>query len=355
MAKTVVCLVCGGQSAEHEVSLQSAKNVLDAMDRSKYDIVLVGIDKSGVWRVYSDYQFTVNSDDPAKIALSKSGDVAFPMLSGSGPVLVEVASGRQHSIDVMFPILHGTNGEDGAFQGLCQMLNCTCVGCGLSSSANCMDKDLTKQLLSANGIRVARGVVLRLGLDKLDSEGVIGKLGLPLFVKPARTGSSVGVSKVHDVAELEAAVEEAFKYDTKLLIEECIVGREIECAVLGTREPFAALPGEVKPTVEFYSYDAKYILENGALLEAPAALSKQEQDQVREIAVRAYKVMECAGMSRIDFFLCPDGTWVLNEINTIPGFTKISMYPRMMKTSGITYTELIDRLLQDAIERGKTA
>ena len=312
MSKTIVCLACGGQSTEHEVSLQSARNVLEAIDKDKYEILLVGIDKKGVWKLYADKDFVVNGDDPAKIALSDKGSPSFPMLTENGPVLVELHGRNQHPFDVMFPILHGHNGEDGAFQGLCQMLNCPCVGCGLAASANCMDKDLTKQLLAANGIRVAKGI--------------------------------------HNVAELEAAVADAFQYDNKLLIEECVVGREIECAVLGTNEPFAALPGEVIPQVEFYSYDAKYIMGDGARLSVPAKLTVSQQDTVRAIAVKAFKVMGCSGMSRIDFFLRNDGQWILNEINTIPGFTNISMYPRMMQTSGITYSSLIDKLIQFSLQ-----
>ena len=350
MAKTIVCLACGGQSTEHEVSLQSAKNVLEAIDKDKYEILLVGIDKKGVWNLYVNNDFVVNGDDPAKIALSNAGSPSFPMLTENGPVLVELNDRKPHPFDVMFPILHGHNGEDGAFQGLCQMLNCPCVGCGLSASANCMDKDLTKQLLAANGIRVAKGIVLRKGIDELDTAAVAAKLGMPVFVKPARTGSSVGVTKAHNVAELEAAVTDAFKYDNKLLIEECVVGREIECAVLGTNEPFAALPGEVIPQVEFYSYDAKYIMGDGAQLSVPAKLTVSQQNTVREIAVKAFKVLECNGMSRIDFFLRNDGQWVLNEINTIPGFTNISMYPRMMQASGITYSSLIDKLIQFSLQ-----
>ncbi|MBP5640785.1 MAG: D-alanine--D-alanine ligase, partial [Victivallales bacterium] len=277
MSKNVVCLVCGGQSAEHEVSLQSARNVLSAMNRDRFEVLLAGIDKKGIWKYYPDEAFLDNADDPSTIKLSDNGVPVFPVLSEDAkPVLQELNSAVQHPFDLLFPVIHGTNGEDGAIQGLCRMLNVPCVGCEQAASANCMDKDLAKRLLAGAGIRVAKWIVLHKGIDRPASEQIISELGMPLFVKPARTGSSVGVTKVVNIEELDAAIEEAFKFDTKLLIEEYIVGREIECAVLGNENPRVAVPGEVIPKVEFYSYKAKYIMANGAELEAPAKLTAEQ-------------------------------------------------------------------------------
>lgn len=351
MSKTVVCLVCGGQSAEHEVSLQSARNVLAAMNRDRFDVVLVGIMKNGVWNYYEDQAcFLDHADDPKLVRLSEtSGAAAFPTLTPEGAALVELESGKKHHFDMFFPVLHGTNGEDGAFQGLARMLNVPCAGCEQAASANCMDKDLTKRLLEGAQIRVARWCVLHKGVTVLDTEKVIAELGLPLFVKPARTGSSVGVSKVRNAEELKAAVTDAFRFDSKLLIEEAIVGREIECAVLGNEHPRCAVPGEVVPTVDFYSYDAKYIDDDGAVLKAPAELTQAQIEQVQALACRAFSRLECAGMSRVDFFLTPEGEWILNEINTIPGFTKISMYPRLWQLSGLTYAQLVEQLIDLAL------
>ncbi len=351
MAKIVVCVVCGGQSAEHEVSLQSAKNVLGAINRERFDVLLAGVDKKGVWQYYPDENFLENGDDPENIRLANSGLKAFPVLSEKGPALMEFQSGLQHHFDLLFPVIHGTNGEDGAIQGLCRMLNVPCVGCEQAASANCMDKDLAKRLLDRAGIRVAKWVILHKG-EAADYESIIKTLGgFPLFVKPARTGSSVGVTKVVDKDGLANAISEAFKFDTKLLIEECIIGREIECAVLGNETPKAAVPGEIIPKVTFYDYKAKYIMADGAELQAPAILSQEEVAQVQKIAVKAYRCDECAGMSRVDFFFTPNGEWILNEINTIPGFTKISMYPKLWQLSGLSYPQLVEALIDLALEK----
>lgn len=353
MGRTSVCVVCGGQSAEHEVSLQSARNVLGAMDRERYEVVLAGIGKDGVWRLYGDEAtFCEDADDPSRIRLSPAAGVeAFPVLTSEGAALVEVGGGRRHPFRLLFPVLHGTNGEDGAIQGLCRMLNVPCVGCDQAASANCMDKDIAKRLLEADGVRVARWVTLRRGQPAPSAAEMLSRLGSPVFVKPSRAGSSVGVSKVRTPAELSAAVEEAFRYDTKVLVEEAIVGREIECAVLGDSEVRVAVPGEVIPKVEFYSYEAKYIMSDGAALEAPARLTQEQVAAVQALAARAFRCLECSGMARVDFFLTHDGEWVLNELNTIPGFTRISMYPRLWQLSGLSYAELVGELMELALSR----
>lgn len=352
MGMVNVCIVCGGQSAEHEVSLQSTRNVLAAIDRQKYRVVLAGIDKNGVWRWYADETtWCDHADDPERICLSSAGVMAFPVRTPDGAALAELSGEAVHPFEVMFPVLHGTNGEDGAIQGLCRMLNVPCVGCGMTASANCMDKDLAKRLLVQAGMDVARWETLYRGQARPSGADLLARLGTPAFVKPSCAGSSVGVSKVRTAEECERAIEEAFRYDGKVLVEEAIVGREIECAVLGDGDVRVAVPGEVIPKADFYSYEAKYILADGAALEAPAHLEPAKVAEVQNLAERAYRCLECAGMSRVDFFLTQDGRWVLNELNTIPGFTSISMYPRLWQLSGLTYAGLIDALLELALKR----
>ena len=265
---------------------------------------------------------------------------------GSGDVCDEYARN-----DARVRVMHGRNGEDGAIQGLAQLLGCPCVGCGMTASAICMDKACAKQILEYEGIHTARWILVVRGEEPLTAETAIAKLGLPLFVKPANAGSSVGVVKVRNASEFDAAIAEAMKYDDRVLVEECIVGREIECAVMGNHQLFCAVPGEVVPKVEFYSYDAKYTLDDGAELRAPAQLTDDEIARVHAIASKAYKALGCRGMSRVDFFLKSDGAFILNEINTIPGFTKISMFPRLMGLSGISYSTLVDKLIQLSLEK----
>jgi D-alanine-D-alanine ligase len=347
--KLRVALLFGGKSAEHEISLISARNIVDAMDKKKYQVVAIGIDKQGRWHL----------DEGAHLLLGKSatkveyrdaknttavmpGDSATPMVQPSGAGL--------GAIDVVFPILHGPFGEDGTVQGLLKLANLPFVGAGVLGSAVGMDKDVMKRLLrdakipTPNFLAFARS-------DKISFAKVKKTLGMPLFIKPANLGSSVGISKVAKPAEFSAAVKEAFRYDNKIIIEEFIQGREIECSVLGNDQPIASLPGEIVVNREFYSYDAKYIDDNGARLEIPAKLPKQVEKNVRELALRAYKALCCEGMARVDFFVQTDGRVLVNEINTIPGFTKISMYPKMWEASGISYSKLIDRLIQLAIQR----
>jgi D-alanine-D-alanine ligase len=314
--KIRVGLIFGGKSAEHEVSLRSAKNVVEALDKTKYEPVLIKIDKSGRW--------------PENF------------LPGN---LFE-----NSNIDVAFPILHGPFGEDGTMQGLLKLANIPFVGAGVLGSAIGMDKDVMKRLLRDAGISVAKFLTFR-RQDTLDYNDITSELGLPLFVKPANMGSSVGVSKVHNEAEFNDAVKEAFKYDNKILIEENILGREIECSVLGNESPIVSVPGEIIPRHEFYSYEAKYIDENGAGLEIPAKLSDEETDKIKSIALKTFKVLECEGFGRVDCFLTKEGKVYVNEINTIPGFTSISMYPKLWEASGIFYSELIDKLIQLAIDR----
>jgi len=351
--KIKVGVVFGGRSAEHEVSLQSAKNVLEAMDRSKYEPVLIGIDRNGHWYVNEQSTFLLNANNFKLTQLNKSLEEVALIPKGASHQLVSLSSNRDlGQIDVIFPILHGPYGEDGSVQGLFKLANLPFVGAGILGSAVGMDKDVMKRLLRDAGISIARFMVLNRGnIGNHRFEVILEHLGLPFFVKPANLGSSVGVSKVHSEGEYFKALETAFEYDSKALIEEYIVGREIECSVLGNLDPIASLPGEVLPQHDFYSYEAKYIDENGAILEIPAKLDQETVQRIQDISIRAFKTLCCEGMARVDMFLKDNGDIILNEINTIPGFTRISMYPKLWEASGISYGELIDRLIELAIER----
>jgi len=353
LRKINVGILFGGKSTEHEVSLQSAKNVIDAIDKQKYEVTLIGIDKSGRWYLNDRSHFLLNENDPKLIALNKSSiNMMFVPGAEGSQAISPLGGGSASHIDVVFPVLHGACGEDGTMQGLLKLAGIPFVGAGVLGSAVGMDKDVAKRLLRDAGIPIAKFIIVH----KWDREGltfsqVSGELGLPLFIKPANAGSSVGVSKVRNEEQFQAALAAAFQYDTKVLIEEFIEGREVECAVLGNEAPIASRVGEIKAQQEFYSYEAKYIDENGAVLEIPANLPEDVVKQIQTVAVKAFKVLCCEGMARVDFFLTKDNRAVINEINTIPGFTKISMYPKLWEISGIAYPDLIDRLIQLALER----
>lgn len=352
MPKPVVCLLCGGQSPEHEISLLSGWSVYQALDREQYQVQVVGIDRNGTWKLYGDQAFLQDQDDPRKIRLKEGGRSCCLCRTEERVCLLELGTAREWAVDVAFPMLHGANGEDGTIQGLFQMLSLPYVGCDQMSSANCMDKSVTKIILQASGLRTARAKILRRRPTAAELSACLEDLGLPVFVKPACTGSSVGISKVKTAGQLAAAVELAFSYDNKVLVEEAIQGREIECAVLADGEEiFCPPPGEVIPNAEFYSYEAKYILADGAKLCVPADLSPEYVTEVCALAIRAFRALDCDGLARVDFFLPPDGSWVVNEINTLPGFTKISLYPQLLQVAGVTYPEIIGRLLQAAIHR----
>jgi D-alanine-D-alanine ligase len=353
LKKIRVGIIFGGKSAEHEVSLQSAKNVLAALDKEKYEAVLIGIDKSGKWYLNEDSKALLNENNPKLIQLNPSDqELALVPGSDSGQLINVSDQSSLGQIDVIFPVLHGTYGEDGTVQGLLKLANIPFVGAGVLGSAVGMDKDVMKRLLKSDDILIADFVTFGYGnREAIDYDEVTGKLGLPVFIKPANMGSSVGISKVRNREEFEAAVDNAFQYDTKIIIEENIKGREIECSVLGNAKPVASLPGEVLPQADFYSYEAKYIDEKGAVLEIPARLTELEIKRIQECAVLTYKSLCCEGMARVDLFLKDGGGIVVNEINTIPGFTRISMYPKLWEVSGLPYSKLIDRLIELAVER----
>lgn len=351
--KIRVGLIFGGRSGEHEVSLQSAKSIYEALDKSKYEVVLIGIDKQGVWRLGEASTYLLNATDPKLIKLNQSAPPVIPVVDQEPGALVEAKTGRRLGpIDVFFPIAHGTYGEDGSLQGLLRLLGKPYVGADVLGSAVGMDKDVMKRLLRQAGLPCARWLTVRAHeRDRVSWEKVVEDLGCPVFVKPANLGSSVGISKVDNAAALESALDEAFRYDRKVLVEEYVRGREVECSVLGNENPVASLPGEVIPQRDFYSYEAKYIDENGAILEIPARLDEQTVRRVQDLAVKAFRTLECSGMARVDFFLKPDGELIINEINTLPGFTRISMYPKLWEVSGLPYAKLLDKLIELAIER----
>jgi len=340
MPKLRVAVLFGGKSAEHEVSLQSARNIMAAMDPQKYEVVPLAIAKSGQWLGTGQAQ-----------ALLGGGAPALPA-APAGEALVALVSNPMQGVDVVFPALHGPLGEDGTVQGLLKLANVPFVGSGVLGSAVGMDKDVMKRLLRDAGLPVGAFLVFTRGdLPDLTFERLAARLGVPFFVKPANLGSSVGVHRVDTPEQCLPALQDAFRYDRKILVEAFISGREIECAVLGNDHPKASVPGEVIPTHAFYSYEAKYLDEKGALLEIPAQLSPEVTARVQALAIETFKVLGCEGLARVDCFVQADGTVLINEINTLPGFTQISMYPKLWEASGLAYSDLIDQLIQLALER----
>ncbi len=331
MKKIRVGILFGGRSTEHEISLQSAKNVIANLDRKKYLPILIKIDKSGKW--------LFNNREQVVLVPPKKG-----------AILSLARSKFMIRVDVVFPVLHGSFGEDGTIQGLLKLANIPFVGASVLGSAIGIDKDVTKRLLKEAGVMVARFLVFK-GAIEPDFKLIVKRLGLPFFIKPASLGSSVGINKVKNKREFLKAITDAFRYDRKILAEEYIEGREIECSVLGNDNPIASVPGEVVVNDEFYSYKAKYLDKKGARLEIPAKISTVLKKKIQNLAIKTFKILCCEGMARIDFFLKKNGQILVNEINTIPGFTAISMYPKLWQASGIGYKELIDKLIQLAVER----
>jgi D-alanine-D-alanine ligase len=350
-----VGILFGGKSAEHEVSILSARNVLVALDPEKYEPVLIGIDKSGRWLLQRAEELLEAKGDPRLLRLNAAAPAVAIEPRPTGGELAIAAAPAAH-MDVVFPVLHGPMGEDGTVQGLLELCDLPYVGAGVLGSAVGMDKDVMKRLLHEAGVPVAAYRTLRKVDFERDPAAVCARaaeLGFPLFTKPANLGSSVGVKRVRAAGELEAALAAAFGYDVKALAEEAVVGREIECSVLGDEDPIASVAGEVvvNHADGFYSYDAKYVDENGATITIPARLAPADMERVQRLAVRAFQVLEASGMARVDFFLRDDGELLVNEINTIPGFTAISMYPKMWEASGISARELVTRLIDLALAR----
>ena len=386
-----VGILFGGRSGEHEVSLLSAASVLNAIDKTKYEVVPIGITKDGRWLTAEHAERLLKGETrarapaPHQLLSLRAGDPdatpgAAVLASGESVVVppepahrdswtgavsdrcstLRRASDRAINVDVIFPVLHGTFGEDGTIQGLLELADIAYVGAGVLGSSAGMDKDIMKSLFRAAGLPIVKHVtVLRSQFErepKKVQKLVESKLKYPVFVKPANLGSSVGISKAHDRKELGPAIAEAAKFDRKIVIEEGVGGkknkaREIECAVLGNDDPKASIAGEIVPCKEFYDYDAKYLAE-GSEAVIPAKITKAEMKTVQRLAIAAFQAVDCAGLARVDFLMDPKSRKIyVNEINTMPGFTAISMYPKMWAASGVAYPELIDRLIQFGIER----
>jgi D-alanine-D-alanine ligase len=383
MKKLRVGILFGGRSGEHEVSLLSAASVLNAIDKQKYEVVPIGITKEGRWLTDSHAEQLLRGEKnppqsgrhlragdpettPGAVLLAKGEAVIVPPIpQARGLVPFEstaVSTQKSIDVDVIFPVLHGTFGEDGTIQGLLELADIAYVGAGVLGSAAGMDKDIMKQLFAFAGLEIVKHVTVLRSRWETDPKKAIklveSKLEYPVFVKPANLGSSVGISKAHDRKELGPAIAVAAKYDRKIVIEQGVGGkkrkaRELECAVLGNDEPQASTVGEIVPAAEFYDYNAKYI-DEGSQPVIPAKISKKQMKQVQEMAIRAFQAVDCSGLARVDFLMDPkSGKLYLNEINTMPGFTSISMYPKMWAASGLEYPKLIDKLIQLALERYK--
>lgn len=352
MNRINVCVLFGGVSPEHEVSLRSACSILEHLDKEKYRIFPVGITRKGTWILYggSDFSDLLNDTwenyaDNEKVVLSPVRD--------EGLVIFAERGYQIQQLDCIFPVLHGENGEDGSIQGIMQVAGIPCVGCGVRASVVAMDKTLTKLVADSLGIRQAKWLLVT--RDEAES-GLLNTLerseqvfGYPVFVKPAGTGSSVGVARAENRKMLQEAILDALVYDEKVLIEEYIAGQEIEVSVLGNNNPQASVCGEIIANSSFYDYEAKYISDCAELV-IPANISEKSVKEVQEAAIKIYRALGCRGLSRVDFFVKPGGEVVFNEINTMPGFTSISMYPKLFAASGIPYSELLDRLIRLSME-----
>lgn len=337
MSKLRLAIVFGGKSTEHEISLLSTRSILAQIDSDKYAISLLKIDIKGNWFLVD----SIDAQESTPITLIPQDSGAAILDTNNGTILKQ--------LDIAFPVLHGVFGEDGTIQGYFRMMNLAFVGCDVMASSACMDKDLTKRILRDAGIGIAPYAIAtpenKPGFSKLERD-----LGTPLFIKPANLGSSVGVFKVESEQEYLTKLDEALTYDSKVLIEKTIVGKEIECAVLGNEKPKASLPGEVIMNTEFYDFESKYVDQDASSTQVPANIPDDQLELVRSTAVKAYQAMGCEGLSRVDFFVTAEEV-LINEINTIPGFTSISMYPKMWETTGIPYPELIDILIELGMER----
>ena len=352
-----VGLLFGGRSAEHDVSVLSAGNVFRALDPARYDTVPIGITRSGAWLLCpiegGVFPVAVPEGGP-RVALIPGGAgrlAILPQRDAAAPDLSRV-------VDVVFPVLHGPFGEDGTVQGAAEIAGVAYVGSGVLGSAAAMDKDVAKRLMRDGGLPIARFLSFARE-DAPDFDAVVAQLGRPVFVKPARLGSSVGISKAGTGQEFTEAIAEAFRHDRKILVEEYVRGREIECGVLEGEDGSltASLPGEIVPSNRhgFYTYEAKYLDEEGAAIKVPADLAPEVSDKVRKLSIEAFRALGCEGLARIDFFLREDGKLIVNEVNTLPGFTNISMYPKVMEALGISYAELVDRLICHALARAGMA
>lgn len=352
--KTRIALFFGGQSSEHDVSIQSAKNIFIALDAEKYQVILIYISRTGRFFVCQESELLHAHaiTETAEDILEDENNEITVVMGGNGKCVYVRDTQKELHIDCAFPILHGTFGEDGSIQGLFKMAGIPFVGSGMLGSAIGMDKDVAKRLLRDGGFSIARFIVVKKHeIETLNFQFIQNKLGLPLFVKPANAGSSVGVSKVRNEEEFFQSVKDAFQHDTKILIEEAIVGQEIECAVLGNNNPKASALGEVVPMHDFYSYNAKYIDSNGAILKIPAHITSETLVRdIQSIAIDVFKCLECSGITRVDFFVTKENKIYINEVNTMPGFTSVSMYPKLWEISGMSYGNLLDAVINFGME-----
>lgn len=350
--KTISLLVlCGGKSAEHEISLLSTWYLLHTLQDANFNLQLICIDKLGNWYEQNISEFLNQEANPKTITIQDK----------SQPLLIKPGNGENKiyniktqrflpDFDVIFPLLHGPNGEDGSIQGVLKHIQKPFIGSGVLGSAICMDKDIAKQLFKQNNIPTSRFKVVRKG-NEINFKSIIDSLGLPLFVKPANLGSSVGIQKTNDESELINAIKNAFKYDEKVIIEEFIDGQEVECAILGNQDLIASVPGTYIHSDEFFDYDTKYLKTEEVVIQIPASiLSKKQQKEVMDLAKKSYLCLQCTGFARVDTFVTKDGRYLVNEINTIPGFTKNSMYTKLMESYGITYANLVKQMCELAIE-----
>ncbi|AKC32541.1 D-alanine--D-alanine ligase [Candidatus Pantoea carbekii] len=357
MTKKRVGILCGGQSVEHEVSLQSAKNIVEAIDKQKYEVVLIAIDKQGGWHLNNTSDFLINTNFPSLSSLNKSNTSNIVLVFSASKRLslyqtfIKCSKKKLLLLDIIFPILHGPLGEDGCIQGLLRLMNIPFVGSDILGSAINMDKDCTKRLLRDAGIKVTPWVcITKTERPYINVEELVDRFGLPLFIKPVNQGSSIGVSKVDTIEMFNTSLELAFSFDSKIIIEKNIQGREIECAILGNAFPQASPCGEIIAKDAFYSYKTKYINPDDVQLVIPAVINDAVSQKIRSVAIKAFRILECTGMARVDIFLTETGDIIVNEVNTLPGFTDVSMYPKLWQVAGISYRDLITRLLELAEE-----
>lgn len=351
--KKRVALIFGGRSAEHEISLRSIKNVYEALDKNLFEAFLIGISKEGSWYHIASADALKKLTFLSDSQLPREAQATSLICQKGKPSFYLLEKGIGFEVDIAFPVLHGTFGEDGTIQGLFKMMNLPFVGSGVLGSSMGMDKEIMKRLLTYAGVSNARYEVLHKS-KPFDFEKIKSKLGLPFFIKPASSGSSVGVHKVKSAEDFPAKIKDAFQYDEKVLAEEFIQGREIEISILGMNDaPRASLPGEILVHHEFYSYEAKYLDEKGATTQVPAQLTQEQIQKIQTVALKTYELLCCDGFTRVDFFLKANGDVYVNEINTIPGFTSISMYPKMWEASGIPYSQLITELIHYGFAKHK--
>lgn len=353
--KTKVAMVFGGKSPEHNISILSCKNIYNAIDKDLYELVLVYIDRKGIWHFCPEGMVLTDGDNPKTVQFSGALTPVYFSQNTDEKCLVDVKTAEiLAKIDVFYPVLHGNFGEDGSVQGLAKLANLPCVGCGILGSAVGMDKDIAKRVLRDGGIGIAPFVTLRKGFsDQTSYQQVANQLGNELFIKPATLGSSVGVSFVDNQEDYDIAMKLAFDYDTKVLVESKMKGREIECAVMGNETIEASGIGEVLPKTAWYTFENKYVDDDGAKIAIPADLTPEQAEKARQVAIETYRLLECRGLTRVDMFLLEDDEVIINEINTLPGFTKISMYPKLWAQAGLAYTQLITKLITLAEEEHK--